>query len=88
MTLDKQTLQAEIRAKVCELVANIGGDASDIGNDDILPATGLMDSAAILELVVWYEQQYDMPLEQSEINIDNLGSIDAMVNFVFVKKGV
>jgi acyl carrier protein len=50
-------------------------DASEIGDDDIIPATGLLDSTAIIQLVVWYEQTYDLPLKQEEINIDNLGFI-------------
>jgi acyl carrier protein len=88
MTPDTATLKNEIRAKVQELAANMGMDASAMTDDEIIPATGLLDSAGILELVVWYEQQYDMPLEQDEINIDNLGSVDAMVAFVEQKKGV
>ena len=53
---------------------------------DIIPATGYLDSTAILELVVWYEQTYDFPLKQEEINIDNLGSIDAMTDFLLSRK--
>jgi len=87
MIPDTATLKNEIRAKVQELAANMGMDASAMADDEIIPATGLLDSSGILELVVWYEQQYDMPLEQDEINIDNLGSVDAMAAFVGQKKG-
>jgi acyl carrier protein len=87
MIPDTATLKNEIRAKVQELAANMGMDASAMTDDEIIPATGLLDSSGILELVVWYEQQYDMPLEQDEINIDNLGSVDAMAAFVQQKKG-
>ena len=87
MKHDPATLKNDIRAKVQELAANIGMDASDLGDDDIIPATGMLDSGGILELVVWYEQQYDMPLTQDEINIDNLGSVTAMADFVIAKKG-
>ena len=65
----------------------MGMDAADLSDDDIIPATGMLDSAGILELVVWYEAEYDMPLEQDEINIDNLGSVTAMANFVISRKG-
>jgi acyl carrier protein len=87
MIPDTATLKNEIRAKVQELAANMGMDASAMTDDEIIPATGLLDSSGILELVVWYEQQYDVPLEQDEINIDNLGSVDAMAAFVQQKKG-
>ena len=61
-------------------------DAHGLSDSDIIPATGLLDSTAILELVVWYEQTYDFPLKQEEINIDNLGSIDAMTDFLLSRK--
>ena len=87
MNLDREAIKATIRAKVIELAKNLGMDASDIGDDDIIPATGYVDSAAILELVVWYEDAYQMPLKQEEINIDNLGSINSMTEFVLKRKG-
>ncbi len=63
-----------------------GMDAADIADDDIIPATGYLDSTAVLQLVVWYEQHYDLPLKQEEINVDNLGSIDAMADFLLARK--
>jgi acyl carrier protein len=86
MNLDREAIKATIRAKVIELAKNLGMDASDLGDDDIIPATGYVDSAAILELVVWYEDVYEMPLKQEEINIDNLGSINSMTEFVLKRK--
>jgi D-alanine--poly(phosphoribitol) ligase subunit 2 len=61
-------------------------DASGVTDDDILPATGFLDSSAILELVVWYEATYDFRIKQEEMNIDNLGSINAMTNFLLSRK--
>ncbi len=87
MNLDRDAIKAAVRAKVIELAKNLGMDASEIGDDDIIPATGYVDSAAILELVVWYEDAYQMPLKQEEINIDNLGSINSMTEFVLKRKG-
>ena len=86
MNLDRQAVKAAIRAQLVELARALGMDASEIGDDDIIPATGLLDSTAVLELVVWYEQTYDMPLKQDEINIDNLGSINAMTEFLLSRK--
>ena len=86
MNLDRNAIKAAVRGKVIELAKNLGMDASDIGDDDIIPATGFVDSAAILELVVWYEDAYQMPLKQEEINIDNLGSINAMADFLLARK--
>ena len=86
MNLDREAVKAAIRSQVIELANALGTDASEIGDDDIIPATGLLDSTAIIQLVVWYEQAYDLPLKEEEINIDNLGSINAMADFLLARK--
>ena len=86
MKPDRDQIKAALRAKVVALARDIDMDASDITDDDILPATGLLDSNAILELVVWFETTYEFPIKQEEINIDNLGSINAMADFLLSRK--
>ena len=87
MNLNRNEIKAALRAKIMELGKALGMDASGVTDDDILPATGLLDSSAILELVVWYEATYDFPINQEDINIDNLGSINAMADFLLSRKG-
>ncbi len=84
--LDRDTIKAAIRSKVIELAKALNIDAAALGDADIIPAAGYLDSSAILELIVWYEQAYDFPLKQEDINIDNLGSIDAMTDFLLARK--
>ncbi len=86
MDLNPDAIRQAIRDKVMELARNLGYDASGLQDDDIIPATGLLDSAAILELVVWYEGAYDLSIAQEEINIDNLGSVNAMTGFLLQRK--
>ena len=86
MRLDRDEIKAALRAKVVALAKNIDMDASGVTDSDILPATGLLDSNAILELVVWFETTYAFPIKQEEINIDNLGSINAMADFLLARK--
>jgi acyl carrier protein len=83
---DRNEIKRAIRARVIELAKALGIDAADITDTDIIPATGYLDSTAILELVVWLEQTYDLALAQEEINIDNLGSIDVMADFLLRRK--
>jgi len=85
--MDKSEIKDRIREKVIALAGELGHDASQIADEDIIPATGLLDSTGILTLVVWYEGSFDMQLKQDEINIDNLGSIDAMADYVLKRKG-
>jgi acyl carrier protein len=86
MNLHRDEIKAALRAKVTELARALDMDASGVTDDDILPATGLLDSNAILELVVWFEATYDFPIKQEDINIDNLGSINAMADFLLSRK--
>ena len=86
MVLDRTEVKAALRAKIVALAQSLDMDASGVTDDDILPATGLLDSNAILELVVWFETTYDFPIKQEEINIDNLGSINAMADFLLARK--
>jgi len=86
MNLDENAVKTTIRAKIIELAKALDMDASGIQDSDIIPATGYLDSTAILELVVWYENKYELELTQDEINIDNLGSIDAMTEFLRARK--
>jgi D-alanine--poly(phosphoribitol) ligase subunit 2 len=79
--MNAETMQREIRGKIAELAARLGNDASAVNDDDILPFTGLLDSAGLMELVAWYEDHFRLPLKQEEINIDNFGSIRAMTEF-------
>ena len=87
MSLNKESIQAEIKAKVIDIAAQTGDDASELGLDEIIPATGLIDSTGLLELIAWYEKTYQIPLTQEEINIDNLGTLARMAEFVLRKKG-
>ena len=84
--MNKSEIKDRIREKVIALAGELGHDASRIADEDIIPATGLLDSTGILTLVVWYEGSFDMQLKQDEINIDNLGSIDAMADYVLKRK--
>jgi acyl carrier protein len=87
MNLDRDAIKSCIRAKVVQLSAALGNNESrDLTDDEIIPATGLLDSAALLELVVWYEAEFDLPLKQEEINVDNLGSVNAMADYLIARK--
>ena len=86
MSLDSESIAAQIKAKIVEIAAQTGDDASGLAADDIIPATGLIDSAGLLELIAWYEKAYEIPLTQQEINIDNLGTLTRMADFVLKKR--
>lgn len=85
MSTDKQQIIETIKAKVVELVAALGDDASGLEPDEIIPATGLIDSAGLLELVAWFEHHFKLKLAPHEISIDNLGSLTRMADFAIAR---
>jgi len=87
MSLEKSSIEQTIKNKVIELVSALGDDASELGPDEIIPATGLIDSAALLELIAWYEHHFKLKLAPDEISIDNLGSLSRMADFVLARSG-
>jgi acyl carrier protein len=75
-----------IRQKVQELARDLGRDPRPPTDDEILPQTGLLDSAAILELVMWVETEFDIEIDQSDLSLENLGSIRRMVSYIESRK--
>ena len=88
MDLNQQAIENVVKQKIVEIAGQLGEDASELHNNDIIPATGLIDSAGLLELIAWYEDFYQIRLAQEEITIDNLGTLSTMAEFVLRKKGL
>jgi acyl carrier protein len=78
--------EVAIKNRLIEICEALGEDATDLGVDDLIPASGLIDSAGLLELIAWYEQHFNITLAQDEITIDNLGTIRQMVEFALARK--
>jgi acyl carrier protein len=88
MNLEKCAIQQTIKDKIVEIVDRLGDDARGLQADEVIPATGLVDSTSLLELLMWYEQYFQISLPQEEITIDNLGTLSAMADFVLKRKGM
>ena len=87
MSLDKPAIELAIKNKIVDIACRMGDDASELQSEDIIPATGLIDSAGLLELIAWYEDHFQIRLAQEEITIDNLGTLSSMADFVLRRKG-
>lgn len=88
MTLDKESIIAAIKTKVMAIADSLGSDASDLLPDEIIPATGAIDSGGLLELIAWFEGTYGIQIATEEFTIDNLGSMEMMANFLLKRKGL
>jgi acyl carrier protein len=74
--------QAAIHAKIVEIARQLGNDASKLRFDEEIPASGLLDSAGLMELMMWFETAYDLTIDQDDLTIANFGTIDAMVAYL------
>lgn len=66
------------------LAQNING--AELQDSDNIFELGLVNSLFALQLVAFIEQNFDIAVEDEELDIDNFKSIDAMSNFVHGKK--
>ncbi len=76
------SVQEQIKAKVVELASQLGRDARKLGWDDEIPASGALDSPALMELIIWYESTFGVEIDQDELTIDNFGTINAMAAYL------
>jgi D-alanine--poly(phosphoribitol) ligase subunit 2 len=75
-------LKDKIRSKVVKLATELGRDASTLQDDDILLARGLLDSAAVLELIVWLEEESKVELDPGDLSLENFGSVSLIVTYL------
>jgi acyl carrier protein len=71
-----------IRGKLSELAKDLGRDASGLRDDELIPRTGLLDSAALMMLILWYETEFGVSTEEEELTVDNFGTVDLMVDYL------
>jgi acyl carrier protein len=78
MTTSDESIRARIRHRIIELASELRHDASSLGDDELIPQSGVLDSAAILALIIWCEAEFGVVLELEEINLENFGTIARM----------
>jgi acyl carrier protein len=74
--------QQQIHAKIVELASELGRDARKLGWDDEIPASRVLDSPALMELIIWYETTFSIEIDQDQLTIDNFGTINAMAAYL------
>lgn len=87
MNLDRDVIIAAIKAEIVGIAERLDTDASDLLSDELIPASGLIDSAGLLELIAWFEATYDFHVPPPDLTIDNLGTMEAMADYVRRLKG-
>ncbi|MCC2614880.1 acyl carrier protein [Aestuariibacter halophilus] len=65
---------------------NMGVDPNDLDADAALFSSNLLDSFSMVELIMFIEQSADIKLNPSDIQLDNLDSINRILSFVDAAK--
>jgi D-alanine--poly(phosphoribitol) ligase subunit 2 len=59
-----------------------GREGSALRDNDVIPETGLLDSASLMVLIVWFEETFGVSTELEELTLDNFGTVDLMVDYL------
>jgi D-alanine--poly(phosphoribitol) ligase subunit 2 len=71
----------KIHQKIVELAKQQGNDATSLRFQDSIPDFGVLDSPALLELIVWFENEFGLEIEPEQLTVENFGTIDAMASY-------
>lgn len=86
MKLDSALIVNAIKLKVMEIARGLDCDASGVEADELLPATGLIDSSGLIELITWFENYFDISIPAEDFTVDNLGSMAQMSHYLLRRK--
>jgi D-alanine--poly(phosphoribitol) ligase subunit 2 len=71
-----------IRSQVQKLGKEFGRPVREVNDDEVLPRSGLPDSASILDLIMRVETSFDPEIEQKDLSLDNFGTIRKMAEYI------
>lgn len=71
----------KIYQKIVELAQQQGNDATSLRFQDSIPDFGVLDSPALFELIVWFENEFSLEIEPEQLTVENFGTIDAMASY-------
>jgi acyl carrier protein len=76
------SIHQAIHAKIVELAKELGHDARGLRPDEEIPASGALDSPALMALIVWCETEFGIEIDQDALTLDNFGTVDAMAAYI------
>jgi D-alanine--poly(phosphoribitol) ligase subunit 2 len=79
---DLSEAKRTIHKRIIDLADRRRIDARNLKDSDVIPETGVLDSAGIMELIIWFETTFGVTIEQSDLTLENFGTIDAMASYL------
>lgn len=81
MTLDAPDVRADVRGFVLDNLL-LARDPAALTDDASLVDLGVIDSTAVLEIVVFLEERYAFKVREAELLPENFGSVVAISGYV------
>ena len=78
----------QLRSEIRQFVLNdllLGDTASMLDDDESFLETGTIDSASVLEVVMFLEHNFQLTVQDCELVPENLDSVNRLVQFVMLK---
>lgn len=82
MKKEQTDVTQRIKREIEKLAEALGQDASELREDASILQTGLLDSASLMMLIVWFETEFDVSTEEEELTVDNFGTIALMADYL------
>lgn len=79
--------ESEIKQKLIEFFTDnfLFGEEFQLGDEDSLLENGIMDSAGVLTLVLFLEEEFECTIEDDEVTPEHLDSLQNLVQFITSK---
>ena len=81
------TISEELIIEINSLAEEAIGESIVIAVDDKILEKGILDSPAIIKLILFIEKKYKVTIEQDEMNIDSFNSINQIEKLIISKIG-
>jgi acyl carrier protein len=81
------TVEQQIRTFLVENFS-LDGDIARLSGTRSLTERGIVDSVGVVEVLTFLETQYDIQINDDETIPENIDTIDNMVRFVTMKRGL
>jgi acyl carrier protein len=69
------------------LATDLGVDVSKVEDDTLLFSSGTIDSFSLVTLISFLEEQGEFQVDATDVNLDNLDSIERILAYVEQAKG-
>ena len=79
----RKDVQEKVHNYILDTYVTDGGELND---KEMFMTSGLVDSTGVLEVVEWLNKEFGVDVENHEMTPNNLGSVEAITDFVLDKQ--